>query len=100
MGGLGGVYCKGTLTVPRSILITPPGHGQLEVQLLQIFSFQARAQLPGGILLVRLRAKGPVCSRRLMRSLPRPCPSSAPALNPQPRGPRPLQVSCPSSYPP
>lgn len=50
------------LAAPASVLVAPPGQGQLQVQSLQILALQAWAQLPGGVLLVWLRAKGPVCS--------------------------------------
>lgn len=77
-GGWGRGFCRGGVATPSGVLITPPGQGQLQVQLLQILALQARAQLPGGVLLVWLRAEGPVCSRALVRSLLGPHPPLSP----------------------
>lgn len=63
VGDPGWGFSGSPLAAPAGVLVAPPGQGQLQVQLLQILALQARAQLPGGVLLVRLRAKGPVCGR-------------------------------------
>lgn len=69
-GGPGGGFCGGPLTTPTRILLAPPGQSQLQVQFFQVFALGALGQLPGGILLIRLRAKSPVCDRKVMRSVP------------------------------
>lgn len=91
-GSGGGGFCRGRIATPGRVLITPPGQGQLEVKLLQILALQARAQLPGGVLLVWLRAKGPVCNSTLVRNLPGAHPPSVPS--PAARGPE-----CPPTHP-
>ena len=70
-GGPVGGFCRGPLTTPTHVLLAPPGQSQLQVQLFQVFALGALRQLPGGVLLIRLRAKSPVCDRKVMRSIPR-----------------------------
>ena len=70
-GGPGGGFCGGPLTTPTRNLLAPPGQIQLQVPFFQVFALGALGQLPGGVLLIRLRAKSPVCDRKVMRSVPR-----------------------------
>lgn len=46
------------------VVLPTPGQGQLKIQLFQVLCGQAGPQLPGTFLLVRLRAKGPVCREK------------------------------------
>lgn len=70
-GGPVGGFCGGPLTTPTRVFLASPGQSQLQIQFFQVFTLGALGQLPGGVLLVRLRAKSPVCDRKVMRSVPR-----------------------------